>query len=133
MHTAALKRLPLHVAQTTRRTRHASATITSASCNGGTDGSISVVASGGDGNYTYLWSNNAATPTLTGLPAGPIGLTLTDGAGCTRSFSYIINQNSSMSVQSLTAADVQCNGGSDGQFPWKYQVENLGIYLFMVK
>lgn len=92
----------------------ASATITSASCNGGTDGSISVVASGGDGNYTYLWSNNAATPTLTGLPAGPIGLTLTDGAGCTRSFSYIINQNSSMSVQSLTAADVQCNGGSDG-------------------
>ncbi|WP_083926169.1 T9SS type A sorting domain-containing protein [Neolewinella persica] len=48
----------------------ATALITQVSCNGGSDGAITVTPSGGAGVYTYQWSNNATTQTVTGLPAG---------------------------------------------------------------
>lgn len=58
------------------------ATSTPTNCAGST-GTATVVASGGDGNYTYLWSNNGITSTINGLAPGVYSVTITDGNGCT--------------------------------------------------
>jgi Secretion system C-terminal sorting domain/SprB repeat len=57
-----------------------SITPTPASCNGGNGGAV-VVAAGGTAPYTYLWSNNATTATIT-APAGSYTVTVTDVNGC---------------------------------------------------
>ena len=50
------------------------------SCNGINDGSATSVASGGSGNYTYLWSNGETNAVAVNLPAGLAGVTVSDGA-----------------------------------------------------
>lgn len=55
------------------------ATPTSARQN---DGSIAAYAYGGDGNYTYQWSNGHTTSSIQNLHAGIYFLTVTDGNGC---------------------------------------------------
>jgi gliding motility-associated-like protein len=53
-------------------------------CNGGSNGSASVTASGGTGSYTYNWSPTGGTAaTATGLSAGSYTCTVTDANGCT--------------------------------------------------
>lgn len=47
------------------------------------DGTASVVASGGDGNYTYSWTGGSTNSTATGLAPGSYTVTITDGNGCT--------------------------------------------------
>ena len=47
------------------------------------DGTASVTASGGDGNYTYQWDNSADTEVVANLTGGSTYcVTVTDGAGC---------------------------------------------------
>jgi gliding motility-associated-like protein len=49
-------------------------------CNGGSDGSITVIVEGGSGNYTYSWDHDPAAsgPTQTDLPAGTYKITVMD-------------------------------------------------------
>ena len=60
--------------------------ITNVSCAGGSDGQISINASGGTGTYTYTLSPNAGAQssagTFTGLTAQDYEVTVTDGNGC---------------------------------------------------
>ncbi|MFK8163317.1 MAG: SdrD B-like domain-containing protein, partial [Lewinella sp.] len=49
----------------------------------GTNGVLSVNVDGGTQPYTYLWSNNATTPTISDLAAGTYSVTVTDFSGCT--------------------------------------------------
>lgn len=42
---------------------------TDVTVNGGSDGTITVTASGGSGNYTYVWTDGPTTPLRTGLSA----------------------------------------------------------------
>ncbi len=51
------------------------------SCNGVCDGQITAVVSGGVAPFTYLWSNNETTQTISNLCAGIYGLTVTDATG----------------------------------------------------
>lgn len=53
-------------------------------------GSITVGAIGGNGPYTYLWSNGEVTPTITNVVAGTHTVTLTDEDGCTATESITI-------------------------------------------
>lgn len=48
------------------------------------NGTASVTATGGVGQYTYLWSNGATTGNISGLPAGEYTVTVTDNNGCTQ-------------------------------------------------
>jgi gliding motility-associated-like protein len=51
-------------------------------CAGRSDGSVSVVPSGGIAPYTYLWNDGSTTQGLQSLPANTYSLTLTDALGC---------------------------------------------------
>jgi len=51
------------------------------SCNGGSNGSATVEASGGTPPYTYLWSNGQTTATATNLTAGNYSVTVTGAGG----------------------------------------------------
>ncbi len=51
-------------------------------CNGGNEGFAEAIASGGDGNYSYNWSNGDMTAATSGLEAGAYQVTVQDGTGC---------------------------------------------------
>jgi len=61
------------------------------STTGQNDGTATVYASGGDGNYTYKWSNGANTPMLQYLSPGIYFVTVTDGSGCSMTESVNIS------------------------------------------
>jgi gliding motility-associated-like protein len=56
---------------------------TPVSCRDQHDGTISTYASGGNGNYEYLWNTGDMTASLSDLLAGIYSLTVTDMMGCT--------------------------------------------------
>lgn len=60
-------------------------TVTDETSVGANDGTASVVAAGGVGPYTYLWSNGATTATITGLAPGSYTVVITDNNGATSS------------------------------------------------
>lgn len=62
------------------------------SAAGANDGMIQLSYSGGSGSFTYLWSNGATTPGLSGLAGGDYTCTITDtGTGCTSTITITIN------------------------------------------
>lgn len=101
---------------------------TDISCNGLNDGAITSTTTGGDGNYTYLWSNNLTTPDINGLIAGTYTVTVTDGMGCTVSAETILNEPTPIGL-TISGTDISCSGGNDGSaeviatggsFPYNY-------------
>ena len=50
-------------------------------CNGGSDGTVTATANGGQTPYTYAWSNGKTTATITGLVASTYTVTATDAIG----------------------------------------------------
>ena len=82
-------------------------------CFGAETGSASVSASGGNGGYTYLWSNDAITAAVSGLAAGNYTVTITDGEQCTSSATATINQPGQLTV-TASATPETTNGASDG-------------------
>jgi len=85
------------------------------SCNGESDGLINTIATGGTGNnYQYLWENNTTQSYNSDLSAGNYIVTVTDGAGCTITTSYNLNQPSAINYD-LNITDVDCwNGLNSG-------------------
>jgi gliding motility-associated-like protein len=51
-------------------------------CYNFNNGMINVTASGGTSPYTYLWSNSATIPSISGLTPGVYSLTITDSHNC---------------------------------------------------
>lgn len=57
---------------------------TNVNCEGGSDGQADASGTtGGNGAYTYMWSDSSTAGTATGLIAGVYTVTLTDAIGCT--------------------------------------------------
>lgn len=63
-------------------------------CNGNTNGSIGVDATGGTFPYTYSWAPGVhpANDTVTGLGAGTYTITVTDVKGCTASTTVVLTE-----------------------------------------
>lgn len=61
----------------------ATTTSTMVSCNGASDGTATVSATGGKAPYTYAWSTGASNATATGLMAGSYTVTVTEADGDT--------------------------------------------------
>lgn len=83
-------------------------------CFGGTDGDITLTAGGGSPPLTYLWSNGAVTPNLTGLSNGTYSVVVTDANGCTATASAQIIAPGAPLIASATGSTLICNGTSNG-------------------
>lgn len=94
-----------------------SAIVTSASgsvvCGSANNGSVSVIASGGTGFYTYLWSNGNTNSSQTNLPAGNYGVTVTDGNGC-EEIDFAAVTTSPAITFTQTQTNVSCFSDNDG-------------------
>ncbi|MCE7925138.1 MAG: hypothetical protein DYG98_18955 [Haliscomenobacteraceae bacterium CHB4] len=78
------------------------------------DGWAKVVPANGTPPYTYLWSNGATTPLITGLAAGIYSVTVTDANGCTKSDSCeVVFWNEGIWLMDSTV-DVTCFGLNNG-------------------
>ncbi len=97
------------------------ATVTNVTCFGASNGIISIVATGGWGNYTYAWldpddNDLPPTPVINGLaPGSYYSLTLIDdnGNGCILGDQYTITEPDEI-VLNETITHISCNGESDG-------------------
>ncbi len=83
-------------------------------CFGGSDGTITLVPSGGTAPYTFLWSNGSVSDTRTGLAIGNYVFTVTDNNGCTESDTIVIAQPAAPLSNSFTVKNVSCFLGTDG-------------------
>lgn len=87
---------------------------TDVSCFGDTDGTATVSASGGDGNYTYSWSPGGLTgASQTGLAPNTYTIDVTDGNGCTGSGTVTIGEPAALAANP-SSIDATC-GASDGE------------------
>ncbi len=82
-------------------------------CPGGSNGSISVTASGGMAPYTYEWSNGATDPVISNLVAGSYLVTATDSHGCVLVKGYTITQPQPIDIQIQQTAQNLCFGNSN--------------------
>ncbi len=98
---------------------------TNVSCNGDTDGSIEVLATGRGGLFDFDWSNGLSSPVpvassrLDNLAPGTYSLTLTEAADstCMVDFDFEVREPDvlTLSVDSATTQDVRCFGEGNGQ------------------
>jgi hypothetical protein len=88
--------------------------LSNVSCNGGDDGALEIIATGGTGSYTYLWNDNATTLNRSGIAAGTYSITVTDSNGCTAGNSFIVNQPTALNVSGIIT-NATCYGGTNGQ------------------
>ena len=107
-------------------------TSSSATCHGNCDGSIDLLASGGDGNYSYTCSNGMAGDSLINVCAGTHTVWVTDGLGCqavdTVSVlepALIMNTISSVAPTcGSNDGSAEVTGSTGGVLPYSYQWSN---------
>lgn len=90
----------------------ASTSHTDASCNGASDGTLTVTVGGGVQPYSFLGNSvSLGTNTVPGLPAGTYAGNLTDANGCSVALSETISEPPAP-IMTVTAVDALCNGGN---------------------
>ncbi len=88
-------------------------TSTDVSCNGGNNGTVSVIPSGGTPPYNYYWvPGGQTTNVLSNLSAGTYNLEVQDANGCIRVVEVNINEPEAFIIQSVIV-DASC-GDNNG-------------------
>ena len=100
-------------------------------CYGTNTGSVTVVASGGTGPYTYDWAGSTASNTvLSGLGEGSYSVVVTDAYGCSTAASASVNEPAAWVVSAAVtpaifgtdgAIDLTVNGATG---PYTYSWDN---------
>lgn len=94
----------------------------SISSAGGSDGSLQISPTGGNGNLSVNWSNGATTNSISNLSAGTYSVTVNDGSGC----DCISTQTLSDPANPPTGD--YCNAqGNEPWVEWIQKVEFAGI------
>ena len=89
-------------------------TQTNVNCNGFATGSITANPLGGQGPYTYLWSNNQVTQTVSNLLAGSYSVVVTDNLGCTVNGNATITQPLAPILLQESHTNILCFGNNTG-------------------
>ena len=86
------------------------------SCNGGYDGSITVVAGGGAGNYQYKLNDEPATMPFEELTAGEYDITVVDDSNCTYSLEepVVLTEPNALTVV-IDSTNIKCYDGDNGK------------------
>lgn len=102
---------------------------TQAACTNGTASVTGIT--GGVAPYTYLWSNGATTPSISGLVQGAYSAIVTDAQGCNTTDNTFVPQSVSVNANPVVtnATCLQTNGsaiafGSGGVPPYTYAWSN---------
>lgn len=85
-----------------------STSVTDVSCNGGSDGSISVTAVGAVGTVTYDWSNGSNTSMINNLPQGSYSVAVQDDAGCVVDATIEVTQPDSLFLTTISNPGIDC-------------------------
>ena len=110
------------------------------SCFGGNDGFIDITVAGGNGSYSYVWSNAALTEDLTDLFIGTYTVDIQDFKGCTTSLTMTLTQPNAPLGLSVEMTPVICfseNNGTatvtaqGGTAPYSYLWSNTEDSLFI--
>ena len=75
--------------------------ITSVTCNGDSDGSITILPTGGVAPFSYLWNDGQITQQATNLISGAYSCVVTDANGCVMVTSVSISEPSILSVTGI--------------------------------
>ena len=127
-----------------------SVTSTPSICDDAT-GTAEVIATGGVGNLSYLWSNGEETTSISQLEEGTYVVTVTDAEGCSVSSDVEVAKDGADIAISLEVNDESCIGGdgsikaiaTGGQGPYLYSWSNgvetpnnddigFGVYVLTV-
>ena len=90
--------------------------ITPVTCNGNSDGAIDITVTGGTGEYSYLWSNEAATEYINNLSAGSYSVTVTDDNSCTATTDMTVTEPpvlAAIIANIINACFAESNGAID--------------------
>lgn len=102
------------------------------SCFGESDASVTVIATGGVGGYTYSWSTGSNSETISQLSAGTYSVTVLDANNCEILSSITITQPEPLFINLGEVIDVICNGestgsisviGSGGTTPYEFSID----------
>ncbi|MFN8302281.1 MAG: HYR domain-containing protein [Saprospiraceae bacterium] len=78
------------------------------------DGSATANPTGGFSPYSYLWSNDETTQTITGLGAGSYTVTVTDTNGCSSVQTVDLEEGNCGLLTSILLTSPNCNGEASG-------------------
>ncbi len=110
--------------------------INNETCRSGQDGFISIVGSGGSGNYNYNWSNGVTNEnSISNLVSGIYSVTVIDDFGCKKTVSNIeiFEENNDLPVFINLLESIDCFGENDavlsasasqGTFPYDFNWSN---------
>ena len=87
---------------------------TNISCFGGNNGTINITPAGGNGGYTYLWSNGSSIQNQSNLTAGMYSVTVTDNKSCTGNQNITLTQPGQLTTTISNATNIGCFGGNTG-------------------
>ena len=87
--------------------------VTDAYC-GNNNGSANIIAQGGTGSYSYLWSNGLTTSTLNNAPHGNYSVTVTDQQLCSTSLEITVNNNTPFETSISEVVNAACYGDHNG-------------------
>ncbi len=88
--------------------------INNVSCNGLSNGSVTLSIGGGTAPYTYLWNNGSTTADLSNAIAGNYTVTISDANGCVYTKSYIVAEPALVLSTQQVATQVSCFGDNSG-------------------
>lgn len=91
----------------------ASTTHTNASCNGGNNGTITLMPSGGTSPYTFNWGGGITTQNRTNLTAGNYTVSVSDNNACSFSVSTTVNEPIAITLN-ITKTDLVCYNSNNG-------------------
>ncbi|MBL0046784.1 MAG: PKD domain-containing protein [Bacteroidetes bacterium] len=90
-------------------------TTTDVNCFGGTNGSASVIASGGTPGYSFVWSPVGGTnSSISNLAAANYSIQVTDSNNCVFSTNFSIDEPTQLSASVNSSSNVSCFGGNNG-------------------
>lgn len=95
---------------------------TDVDCNGNATGSVMATITGGNPNYSFVWSEGTngnsvmagGTINLNNLTAGTYTITITDASACTEVDSIVVNEPPPINITLVSSDDPLCFNGTDG-------------------